>query len=195
MSVGSAVSLAFTGKTSWNALEAGSWAQNANWSAGVPDSALAVVVFSSSITAPATVTLDGNKTVNGISFSSTKDYTIAQGTGGVLSIAGTIESNGGNHSITAPVTIEASSIVATVDSGRSFTLSGPVTGVGGLIKGGPGRLVLSGANTFAGVTVVADGIVDLIRQARMPSAEMSVSAEERCVCCRTIKSMTRAVLV
>ena len=99
-------------------------------------------------------------------------YLIDQGTGGTLTLNGNVYSpstntttagtsaivdSGGNHTISAPVALATTTSVA-ITTGSVFTLSGSVSGTGGLMVGpltlpnsegaadGGGTLVLSGAN-------------------------------------------------
>src|SRR5439155_1261495 len=48
-----------------------------------------------------------------------------------------------------------------VESRSQLTVSGVLSGVGGLHKDGLGTLVLSAANTYAGVTHVAEGVLNI----------------------------------
>ena len=68
----------------WNITTGGSWATAANWSAPVPNAQDATANFGNKITAPSTVTLDGNKTVGALQFGNANSYTIAAGSGGAL---------------------------------------------------------------------------------------------------------------
>jgi autotransporter-associated beta strand protein len=68
---------------------------------------------------------------------------------------GTLATSTGTSSVTAPVSLTANSIID-VD-GTALTLSGTVSGVGGIDKTGAGTLTLSAANTYAGATVVDAG--------------------------------------
>src|SRR5690606_32638491 len=68
----------------WNVAGGGSWSSAGNWTPSVPNAAGATANFGDEITAPSTITLDGDKTVGTIRFGNANAYTIAQGTGGTL---------------------------------------------------------------------------------------------------------------
>ena len=163
MSVGSAVNFAvapLVGNWIWTAPGGGSFGVVANWNGGVPD-ASTNANFGSAILAPSTVTLDGDRSVKGVVFSSANPYTINQGTGGALAVAEGISVQAGSHIISAPVTLPNTSTISILDAAVSLTLSGAVGGSGGITKSGLGKLVLNGANTFVGATNVSAGTLEL----------------------------------
>jgi fibronectin-binding autotransporter adhesin len=94
----------------WNVDGSGSWAAPAdNWlPVGVPNGPTALANFLGKITAPRTVTLDGDKTVRTIFFDNANAYTITSGSGGTLTVGdgsvGTINVISGSHTISAPLT-------------------------------------------------------------------------------------------
>ncbi|MEI6656024.1 MAG: autotransporter-associated beta strand repeat-containing protein, partial [Verrucomicrobiota bacterium] len=55
----------------------------------------------------------------------------------------------------------ASGAIFTVDQSADGVFAGMLAGAGKLVKGGGGRLTLSGANTFSGGTTVEDGILSI----------------------------------
>ena len=71
---------------------------------------------------------------------------------------GTVTMGGGNLTVTGATTIDnaiALSSDATVDNANAVTLSGAITGTGGLIKTGSGKLTLSSAgNAYSGGTTL-----------------------------------------
>ena len=113
------------------------------------------------IQASSTVTLDGDRVVKSVVFSSTNAYTISPGTGGALSDGRRIHRANRQPSMSAPVTLPNASTVSVLNATDSLTISGTVGGAGGITKIGLGKLVLAGANTFAGVTNVNAGTLEL----------------------------------
>jgi autotransporter-associated beta strand protein len=83
--------------------------------------------------------------------------TLDNGAGGAASI--TVSS--GSHVISAPLRIANGLTVALsadpATSNPTLTISGPVSGTGGLRKLGPGTLVLSATNSYTGGVEVAEG--------------------------------------
>ncbi|HSV15529.1 MAG TPA: autotransporter-associated beta strand repeat-containing protein, partial [Tepidisphaeraceae bacterium] len=148
----------------------GSWSTAANWSTNpsAPNFAGDSATFGSATTA-STVTLDGNKTVGQISFNSASSYTIAAGASGTLSIDDTGDSGGfdpsidvslGNHTISAPLSLAATTAFGVTDN-TSLTVSGNISGAGGISKAGAGSVILSGSNSFGGGITVLAGTVEL----------------------------------
>ena len=68
-----------------------SWSTASNWNGGVPTALGDTATFGAALTSgTATVTLDGSRTLSGLTFSNTNgSYAIAAGTGGTLTLAGT----------------------------------------------------------------------------------------------------------
>jgi autotransporter-associated beta strand protein len=148
-----------------------SWSQFLNWKGGVPNIAGAEANFWRTLTANRTITLDGNKTVGKITFDSPFSYTISPGTGGslVFNNAGspaTLTSSQGNHTIGVGVQL-ANGLNAAINTG-TFTITGSVTGAGGLTKSGAGTLALNAANSYSGDTTVEAGTLR-INSATLPN--------------------------
>jgi autotransporter-associated beta strand protein len=137
-----------------------SWSQPLNWLGGVPNTSGAEVNFWRTLSANRTVTLDGNKSAGRLTFDSPYSYTIAPGSGGALVLnnsasAATLTSSQGNHTVAANVQL-VSSLNAAINTG-TFTVSGEISGNGGLIKQGAGTLALANANAYLGNTTVEEG--------------------------------------
>lgn len=148
--------------TKWTTLGDGTWASAGNWSNGIPASGY-TAEFTTAQTAPITVSLNGNRTVNGVVFSSPNGYTIASGTNGVLTVdkganSAAINVLDGHHVISAPVALSSHLAVSTA-ADSSLTMSGAVSGSRGIVKASPGLLDLTGHNTFTGDVTLAGGTI------------------------------------
>ncbi len=159
--IGSAVKLN-PGPPTWITAGGGSWSLAANWYPSIPNATGSKAIFGSSLLSPATVTLDGNKTVGTVAFSNTNSYTIAAGTGGTLYLdnsgsSAQINDTLGSHTISAPISLTSSVDVTVTNAGDTLTVSGPVGGVGGVSKLGSGTLVLGSNNSYAGNTNIGGG--------------------------------------
>lgn len=147
----------------WVVNGGGSWADSANWNGTFPDGTGATANFHTALTAPATVTLDGNRTVAAITFlSGNHGYTIAAGSGGSLILNGgsgngAILNGAGSHTISAPVALSTATTVDTQAADDHIILSGIVSGSAPLSKVGPGTLELLAANTFSGTLTLSGG--------------------------------------
>ncbi|MCU0795416.1 MAG: autotransporter-associated beta strand repeat-containing protein [Akkermansiaceae bacterium] len=126
----------------WNVDADGTWSDSANWlSNAVPDGSGAAVEFTLPQSAPATVTLDSNRIVGAMTFSNTNDFnwTINTNSGSLLTLA----------------TGSGAPLVTVLDN--SATLGTVITGNQGLTKAGPGTLILTGANSYTGGTILDAG--------------------------------------
>src|SRR5207253_316443 len=128
-----------SGPPQWAVDAGGSWGNANNWIGGVPTTG-GTANFLGKITAPRTITLDGNRSVANLNFDNTNKYTIAQGSSGTLTITSAIVTTSGTHEISAPL-----------------SLSGNIT------KSGPGTLIISGVQSHAAGSslTVSGGEVDL----------------------------------
>ena len=157
----------------YNSATGGNYNVAASWLNGkVPFNAGDSATFGSSITAPATITLNSNPTVGRLTFNSANAYTIAPGTTapGTLTIDDTNDTTGvnplvtvtlGSHVISAPVAL-ANGVSFETSSGTSLTISGVLSGSGPIIKDGPGSLILTGINTFSTTSpTIYNGTVEL----------------------------------
>ena len=80
--------------------------------------------------------------------------------GGTLTSQGAILQNTGNYELSTPVVL-ARSTTRFDTNGFTATLQGPVSGPGGIIKFGAGTLVIASAATYAGVTSIDEGSLQL----------------------------------
>jgi outer membrane autotransporter protein len=80
------------------------------------------------------------------------------GSPGPVFTGGTLQFAGPNISSALPITLQAAG--GTFDTnGNNATLSGTITGPGGLTKSGVGTLTLAGASSYAGTTFINAGIL------------------------------------
>jgi autotransporter-associated beta strand protein len=100
-----------------------------------------------SVSGGATVQIQGGLTIN--------QDAILRGAG--LNASGALQSVDGSNTWAGAVTLATNSVIA-VDAGQ-LTLSGLVSGSGGLTKTGTGTLVLAGSNTYTGATAINGGSV------------------------------------
>ena len=153
----------------WAINGGGTWTTAGNWIGGVPDGVGRSANFEGSLVtpgnAPATITLDGDKTLGTIRFDNTvnnpasgsvNSYVIAQGSGGTLIFnngtagRGSITVRNGTHTISAPVRFETGTDIDVTNDGN-IRLSGPVTVNGGVrvVKTGLGPARITGPITLA----------------------------------------------
>jgi hypothetical protein len=143
-----------------------SWGDYLNWTGGLPSTTSApfpllastnpnlpkqtAANFLNAIKANTAITLDGNQSITNLSFGNTFSYTIAPGTGGSLTVAGSgasISVISGSHAISAG-TVIGSNVAANLTG--NLTLSGSVTNNGFILsKSGNGTLSISGSQSNA----------------------------------------------
>jgi hypothetical protein len=139
------------GPPQWNVDADGSWGAAGNWSTNsVPDSPTAIANFLNKITAPRTITLDGDRTVATINFDSPNRYTLAPGTGGKLIVGpvngvGAIHVASGSHLIAAAVNIAGPTEIFIADNSALILSGGLASGMGvSILKSGGGELHIAG---------------------------------------------------
>ncbi len=171
-----AIVMAFNGppvSESWLTNVDGLFGVGSNWTTGqIPTGQGVTATFGSVSGAGPTLNVTVNKafTAGSLAFDnsavsyalvgdgvSAHGLTLDKGGGGAASI--TVSS--GSHAISAPINIANSlNIALSADpavNNPALTISGPMSGSGGLRKSGPGTLALGGANSFTGGVEVAGG--------------------------------------
>ena len=162
----------------WNLPGSGAWNADTSWTspATFPNGIDAVANLTNDISGAATVSLNQAITIGsmtaGDSFAAFNNFTVATGTGtnsltfDVTAGNATLTKNspgGGNLTISAGVVLNDKLDVTLDDSLGVITISGAISGSGGIEKFGNGtgflgsRLTLSGANTYDGDTVITGG--------------------------------------
>lgn len=123
----------------WVSQSGGAWLQPSNWKDGrIAEGAGATAAFAAALTKDAHVTLDVPRTI------------------GALQLVGSRQWHISGQSITLAVNgAEPPSILA---RGNDYHLiSTPLLGSRGLVKTGPGGVILRGANAYTGLTVIEGG--------------------------------------
>jgi len=135
------------------------------------------LVLSASNTFAGTVFVDGALLLqDGSALGSTAGSTFVTGTltvqNGItvpepVTLSGTINNQGGVNAFSGNITLNATNATFAIATNSQLTLSGALTGSGGLIKIGPGTLKLAGtnANTYAAATLVNEGLLFLNKTA------------------------------
>ncbi len=156
----------------WNVNAGGSWSGAANWLNGTPNGTGYNANFASNITAPSTVVVDQPVTVAGLNFNSNIAYTIS-GTN-TITLANTLGNASvsvaaGSHLISAPLAMSSNTSVTVEISTSTLTISGNISSPtsAGLIKRGPGTLILSGNNDYAGPTNLNGGTLAVSASANL----------------------------
>jgi autotransporter-associated beta strand protein len=96
---------------------------------------------------------------------------------GPLLIQGSTLQVAATHSSIRPVSIQGSAVME-IDDGVVYSANGPISSTGNLVKSGPGRLVLSGNNFYAGSTSVTNGILSIAADNNLGSSGGGVTISD-----------------
>jgi autotransporter-associated beta strand protein len=181
----------------WAPTTGGSWSSTASWNDMLlPTNAGDSATFGNNNTGPTTITLDGSDTVSALNFNSPNSYNIAPGTGGTLSLVNNygivagIEDFAGNHTVSAPINLLSGAQVAVSSATDTLTLSGAISGVGGLnIASSPvqgktgiiqrGTVILGAANSYVGGTTLNGGTLIAAAAGALPTGQpVTITAGE-----------------
>jgi len=115
-----------------------------------------------------------NASASGPLGSSALPVTLGKSSGG----AGTLEYTGGTTNTSKPFILATGGMGAFQIDGSSTTqtLSGVISGGGGLIKSGPGALNLTAANTYTGDTSVTNGMLGIAQATLTSNSVVSVAS-------------------
>ncbi|MGA0040240.1 MAG: autotransporter-associated beta strand repeat-containing protein [Pirellulales bacterium] len=119
----------------------------------------------------------GSWSPDGVSWTEVGSTTVAMSTTALFALASTSDTAtrlGRAEFTDVTVTMSSSDQVVTVADGQTSTEAGGRTHVGGLIKRGSGKLVLSGVNTYQGNTIVEGGELVIKHAAALGSGRLVV---------------------
>jgi autotransporter-associated beta strand protein len=114
-------------------------------------------------------TYAGGTTINGGTLIVNSATSLGDISGGLTLNAGTLEIATGFSTLRA-ITLNNAASTFQVDPSQTFTVTSVMTGSGALNKTGTGTMVLGGANTFGGGTIVSSGILQLAAAERLLNA-------------------------
>ncbi|HON46294.1 MAG TPA: autotransporter-associated beta strand repeat-containing protein [Kiritimatiellia bacterium] len=152
-----------TTETAWSNPAGGAWETADNWTTPPINAPEARARFWDAITAPATVTLNTDTRIGGFSFNNSQSYTLSGN--GTLTIGdqfgtGYLVSDVGSHAVALDIEL-AAPINMGAPASHTLTLSGVLSGSGGIIKGNAGTLHLTAANTFSGGVRIDGGTLTI----------------------------------
>lgn len=160
-----------------------SWENPSTWTNGIiPQTATTEADFDNALSPSTEVTLDGPVTTSVIDFSTSESnsYFIAPGTGGTLTLnnlgaGAAIFDDGGSHFILAPVILADNALISVTNTTDTLTITGNITGPGGLTVGGFGTVALSGNNSFFGPTSINSGTLVIASPAALPISSLPIA--------------------
>ncbi|MBC7785413.1 MAG: family 16 glycosylhydrolase [Burkholderiales bacterium] len=146
-----------------NTSASGSWDTGSKWDTMVPSHQDVVARFGANNNASVNVTWDNSRTAGGLVFDSDKSFTVGDSNAGLqltkTSGTATIDvpaTNTAAHTIAARLELYNNTLI-TNNSAQALTLSGVVTGTGGLIFDGTGTVLIANSNSYTGDTFIDSG--------------------------------------
>jgi autotransporter-associated beta strand protein len=142
------------GDGTWTSTTSGLWSDGANWSGGTVANGWGYTAYfyGTGATTDVTVSLDSARVIGKVTFG---NYVGSNAAGW------TMDNNGNSANILTLAGSEPTIWVNQLDPGKTATISLEIAGTAGLAKSGVGTLVLSGANTYSGITKVLSGTLRL----------------------------------
>ena len=145
----------------WTGTTSGSWSVAGNWGGTAPVTGDNLVFPVGASNLSNTNDFTENTIFNSITLSGS-GYTLS-GNPIILgaALAGLTDSvaSGGN-TIALDIRLDITRDIEVTNTAETLTISGRITGVGGFNKEGTGKLILSGANTYGGITKINVGVVN-----------------------------------
>ncbi len=133
----------------------------ASWVGGNPPDATSVAVWNNTVTSANTTVLGADLTWGGITVTNPGGPVTING-GNILTLKGPIDMSAATADLTLNSDLAlGGSAVWTVAASRTLTLGGVVSGAFNVTLPGDGKVVLSAANTYSGVTAISGGTVQL----------------------------------
>jgi hypothetical protein len=152
-------SVAISPQMQWATNTSGNWSDVAKWMlSAVPNGVDRPANFLKKITAPQTITVNGNFTAGSINFDNANRYTIAGS--GILTLqsaegAAAITVGSGSHTISAPLVLASDTTITVLPAASKLTISGSFTATGRTVtKRGDGTVEMKNIRA-AGLDVTA----------------------------------------
>src|SRR5881296_1621716 len=154
----------------WTGASNPNWKTNGNWLGGAAPTGNGGenLVFPSGA-----ANLTNNNNLKGTSFNSItisgSGYTVG---GNATTLTGSLadSSVAGTNTISLGLTFAATRTVTVSNAATTLTISGVISGAGGLTKSGSGTVTLSAANTYTGVTTINVGTIAIAADAGLGAA-------------------------
>jgi len=163
-----AVSSAYAQSGTWNADANGVWSTDTNWLFNtIATGSGNTANFTNDITADRTVSLDGDRTLTNLIFGDSDTVTAGSW---ILNNNGVSTNNLILAGTTPTITVNA------LGTDKTATISAIIEGTAGLTKAGTGTLILSGANTYTGTTIVNAGILQWGANNALASGDLTVNS-------------------
>lgn len=156
----------------WTSAAGGSWSTSGNWAGGPPGVIAGGAGFTADfstldITADATVNLNAARTIGHLMFGDTAPtgsaagWTLANGTGGRLTLAG----------------VSPTIHINTLGAGKFTSITALLNGFNGFTKTGPGNLILNNSNNdISGPIVLSSGNVQLNSASLSNATSVTINA-------------------